>query len=468
MTPILYPSRHTGRNQSSDSPASAKTIGVTAGLGSVDFAQSNPRADIRKSEILLHWQWRSLRQQVVCHHRRPSWRERRPACWRRMAAGGPAVCLTEPVASHRHIVLAFVTCASPKSGPRRIVDARVADGHSTAPARRLSHDRGDWDRPVCASWARTPEAGIRSKGGQQSAHFRSVPEALRGLERLELREPDFDAWKNRTAADRELLILRIGWNSQSEYEWSEHVGLVGGARKMGLPIDRIVLGRPGGQLDLDTANRCVVVQDVATGATSGERTDRGATDRRWPAEPAPARRATAATPVARSATTDGQTVESADSNAPGRPIGGAGQASRAGGLDASTTRIGSQRGSERRAASRVARPPTMPTSMVLAGRDIGDGQDLAALPASRSAFARDGNTFGFRQGQRPGCTALASKCDGSCVLPVGRQFLDLPGGDLHDVDRVRDHVGRALLTFRPLGHMLSAKHITLCGMNGRR
>lgn len=33
--------------------------------------------------------------------------------------------------------------------------------------------------------------------------------------------------------DRELLILRIGWNSQSEYEWSEHVGLVGGGRKMG-------------------------------------------------------------------------------------------------------------------------------------------------------------------------------------------------------------------------------------------
>jgi alkylhydroperoxidase family enzyme len=42
--------------------------------------------------------------------------------------------------------------------------------------------------------------------------------------------------------DRELLILRIGWNSQSEYEWSEHVGPVGGARKMGLPIERITIG----------------------------------------------------------------------------------------------------------------------------------------------------------------------------------------------------------------------------------
>ena len=42
--------------------------------------------------------------------------------------------------------------------------------------------------------------------------------------------------------DRELLILRIGWNSQSEYEWSEHVGRVGEARKMGLPIERITMG----------------------------------------------------------------------------------------------------------------------------------------------------------------------------------------------------------------------------------
>lgn len=48
--------------------------------------------------------------------------------------------------------------------------------------------------------------------------------------------------KTGRARDRELLILRTGWNSQSEYEWSEHVGPVGGARKMGLPIERIVLG----------------------------------------------------------------------------------------------------------------------------------------------------------------------------------------------------------------------------------
>src|SRR5262245_66412267 len=48
--------------------------------------------------------------------------------------------------------------------------------------------------------------------------------------------------KTGRARDRELLILRTGWNSQSEYEWSEHVGNVGQARRMGLPLDRLILG----------------------------------------------------------------------------------------------------------------------------------------------------------------------------------------------------------------------------------
>jgi 4-carboxymuconolactone decarboxylase len=48
--------------------------------------------------------------------------------------------------------------------------------------------------------------------------------------------------KTGRARHRELLILRVGWNSQSEYEWSEHVGPVGGARKMGVPIERITMG----------------------------------------------------------------------------------------------------------------------------------------------------------------------------------------------------------------------------------
>jgi alkylhydroperoxidase family enzyme len=41
---------------------------------------------------------------------------------------------------------------------------------------------------------------------------------------------------------RELLILRIGWNCQSEYEWAQHVGSVGRAREIGLPVERIAAG----------------------------------------------------------------------------------------------------------------------------------------------------------------------------------------------------------------------------------
>ena len=48
--------------------------------------------------------------------------------------------------------------------------------------------------------------------------------------------------KSGRARDRELLILRTGWDSQSEYEWSEHVGRVGRARAIGVPVDRIPRG----------------------------------------------------------------------------------------------------------------------------------------------------------------------------------------------------------------------------------
>jgi len=41
---------------------------------------------------------------------------------------------------------------------------------------------------------------------------------------------------------RELLILRTGWNCQSEYEWSQHVGTVGRARERGLEPLKIAEG----------------------------------------------------------------------------------------------------------------------------------------------------------------------------------------------------------------------------------
>ena len=39
-----------------------------------------------------------------------------------------------------------------------------------------------------------------------------------------------------------MLILRIGWNCRSEYEWAQHVGSVGRARDYGLEPVRIAEG----------------------------------------------------------------------------------------------------------------------------------------------------------------------------------------------------------------------------------
>ena len=46
-----------------------------------------------------------------------------------------------------------------------------------------------------------------------------------------------------TPHDRELLILRTGWNAQAVYEWAKHVGSVGRAREHGLDPVWIAAGR---------------------------------------------------------------------------------------------------------------------------------------------------------------------------------------------------------------------------------
>jgi alkylhydroperoxidase family enzyme len=49
-----------------------------------------------------------------------------------------------------------------------------------------------------------------------------------------------------TARHREMLILRMGWNCRSEYEWAKHVGTVGRARDHGLDPVKIAEGTGGG------------------------------------------------------------------------------------------------------------------------------------------------------------------------------------------------------------------------------
>jgi alkylhydroperoxidase family enzyme len=82
---------------------------------------------------------------------------------------------------------------------------------------------------------------------------------------------------------REMLILRIGWNTQSEYEWAQHVGSVGRAREHGLDPARIARGAAAPGWDrfeqatlraVDELYRDGVVSD-STWRTLSERFDTG-------------------------------------------------------------------------------------------------------------------------------------------------------------------------------------------------
>ena len=80
-----------------------------------------------------------------------------------------------------------------------------------------------------------------------------------------------------TPHDRELLILRTGWNAQSVYEWAKHVGSVGRARDHGLEPLWIAQGKdargwnPTERLLIDAADemyRDTIISDETWAALS--------------------------------------------------------------------------------------------------------------------------------------------------------------------------------------------------------
>jgi alkylhydroperoxidase family enzyme len=82
---------------------------------------------------------------------------------------------------------------------------------------------------------------------------------------------------------REMLILRMGWNCRSEYEWAQHVGAVGRARDHGLEPVRIAEGPEAAGWDpiermilraVDDLFRDGMVSDATWGALA-DRFDRG-------------------------------------------------------------------------------------------------------------------------------------------------------------------------------------------------
>jgi len=71
---------------------------------------------------------------------------------------------------------------------------------------------------------------------------------------------------------RELLILRVGWNSRSEYEWSQHVGSVGHARDYGLDPLLIAAGPDAPGWDPFEATLLRAVDELYRDAIVSDRT----------------------------------------------------------------------------------------------------------------------------------------------------------------------------------------------------
>jgi 4-carboxymuconolactone decarboxylase len=71
---------------------------------------------------------------------------------------------------------------------------------------------------------------------------------------------------------REMLILRTGWNCQSEYEWAQHVGNVGRARDYGLDPVRIAEGPDRAGWDMFEATLLRAADELYRDAIVSDRT----------------------------------------------------------------------------------------------------------------------------------------------------------------------------------------------------
>jgi 4-carboxymuconolactone decarboxylase len=71
---------------------------------------------------------------------------------------------------------------------------------------------------------------------------------------------------------REMLILRTGWNCQSEYEWAQHVGNVGRARDYGLEPVRIAEGPDAAGWDTFEATLLRAADELYRDAILSDRT----------------------------------------------------------------------------------------------------------------------------------------------------------------------------------------------------
>ena len=82
-----------------------------------------------------------------------------------------------------------------------------------------------------------------------------------------------------TPHDREILILRIGWDCQAVYEWAKHVGTVGRARYHGVDPRAVALGPNAPGADGFNATLLQVVDELYQNAIVSDETWRALTAR---------------------------------------------------------------------------------------------------------------------------------------------------------------------------------------------
>jgi alkylhydroperoxidase family enzyme len=87
-----------------------------------------------------------------------------------------------------------------------------------------------------------------------------------------------------TPRHREMLILRMGWNCKSEYEWAKHVGSVGRAREHGLDPVRIAEGAGSSAWDAFEKHLLRAADELYRDAVVSDATWRGLEQQYQPAQ----------------------------------------------------------------------------------------------------------------------------------------------------------------------------------------
>jgi 4-carboxymuconolactone decarboxylase len=85
-------------------------------------------------------------------------------------------------------------------------------------------------------------ARVEPNAGRGIAVGRTFAKYQKLNERWSPRQAFIQRVSKLTPHQREILILRMGWNCRSEYEWAKHVGSVGRARDQGLDPEKIAEG----------------------------------------------------------------------------------------------------------------------------------------------------------------------------------------------------------------------------------